>query len=64
MISIPAYYYSPPYLSAATHSFIGSMSGGNMNTASMLRQMGYPSMHQVISILQYSLIGWQLLESV
>ncbi len=57
IFSIPAYFYSPSYLSSVTHSFIGSMSGGNMNTASMLRQMGYPSMHQVISMLQYSLIG-------
>ncbi len=57
IFSIPAYFYSPGYLSSVTHSFISSMSGGNMNTASMLRQMGYPSMHQVISMLQYSLIG-------
>ncbi len=60
IVSIPAYYYSPHFLSDATHSFIGSMSGGSMNTASMLRQMGYPSMHQVISILQYSLIGLEV----
>jgi len=57
ILSIPAYYNSPHFLSDAEHKFIGSMSGGNMNTASMLRQMGYPSMHQVIPILQYSLIG-------
>ena len=57
MFSIPAYYLSPHFLYDAEHSFIGSMSGGNINTVSMLRQMGYPSMHQVIPILQYSLIG-------
>lgn len=57
IFSIPAYFYSPDYLSNVTHSFISSMSGGNTNTASMLRQMGYPSMHQVISMLQYLLIG-------
>ena len=57
MVSIPSYYYAPSYLTASVHSFIGSMSGGNMNTASMLRQMGYPSLHEVISIFQYSLVG-------
>ena len=60
IFSIPAYYYSPHYLTDVTHSFIGSMSGGNTNTASMLRQMGYPSMHQVIAMLQYSLIGLEV----
>lgn len=57
MVSIPSYYYAPAYLTASVHSFIGSMSGGNMNTASMLRQMGYPSLHQVMPIFQYSLVG-------
>jgi len=33
------------------------MSGGNMNGASMLRQMGYPSLHQVMPIFQYSIVG-------
>lgn len=57
MVSIPSYYYAPAYLTASVHSFIGSMSGGNMNTVSMLRQMGYPSLHQVMPIFQYSLVG-------
>ena len=57
MISIPSYYYAPHYLTASVHSFIGSMSGGNMNTVSMLRQMGYPSLHEVMPIFQYSLVG-------
>ncbi|HEU5221243.1 MAG TPA: hypothetical protein VFU58_04210 [Candidatus Nitrosotalea sp.] len=57
MVSIPSYYYAPAYLTASVHSFIGSMSGGNMNTASMLRQMGYPSLHEVMPIFQYSLVG-------
>jgi hypothetical protein len=60
IISIPAYYYLPHVLSDVTHSFIGSMSGGNINAASMLRQMGYPSMHQVLAMLQYSLIGLEV----
>ncbi len=60
IFSIPAYYYSPQYLTNTTHTFIGSMSGGNMNTASMLRQMGYPSLHQVIAMIQYSLIGMEV----
>ena len=57
MVSIPSYYYAPGYLTASVHSFIGSMSGGNMNTVSMLRQMGYPSLHQIMPIFQYSLVG-------
>ena len=57
MVSIPGYYLSPHFLIDAEHSFIGSMSGGNMNTAYMLRQMGYPSLHQLIPILQYSILG-------
>lgn len=57
MISIPSYYYAPHYLTVSVHSFIGSMSGGNMNSASMLRQMGYPSLHEVMPIFQYSLVG-------
>ena len=57
IISIPTHSYLPPALTAATHSFIGSMSLGNMNSVSMLRQMGYPSMHQVLFILQYLIIG-------
>lgn len=60
MFSIPAYYYLPHILSDMIHSFVGSMSGGSINGASMLRQMGYPSMHQVLSILQYSLIGLEI----
>jgi hypothetical protein len=33
------------------------MSGGNMNSASMLHQMGYPSLHQVIPVVQYMIVG-------
>ena len=57
MISISSYYYAPHYLTVSVHSFIGSMSGGSLNTASMLRQMGYPSLHEVMPIFQYSLVG-------
>ena len=57
IISIPLHSYLPPVLTNATHSFISSMSIGNMNSVSMLRQMGYPSMHQVIFVLQYMIIG-------
>ena len=57
MVSIPSYYYAPSYLTASVHSFVGSMTGGNMNSASMLHQMGYPSLHQVMPIFQYSLVG-------
>lgn len=57
MFSIPSYYYSPQYLTNTAHSFISSMSGGNMNSASMLRQMGYPSLHQVIPMVQYMIVG-------
>jgi len=57
MVSIPSYYYAPAYLTASVHTFIGSMSGGNMNSASILRQMGYPSLHQIMPIFQYSLVG-------
>lgn len=57
IISIPLHSYLPPVLNNAMHSFISSMSIGNMNSVSMLRQMGYPSMHQVIFVLQYMIIG-------
>lgn len=57
IISVPMHSYLPPVLTSMTHSFISSMSVGNMNSVSMLRQMGYPSMHQVIFILQYLIIG-------
>lgn len=57
IISIPLHSYLPPILNNAMHSFISSMSIGNMNSVSMLRQMGYPSMHQVIFVLQYMIIG-------
>ena len=58
MISIPSYYYAPSYLTASIHSFIGSMSGGSSaGGTSMLRQMGYPSLHQIMPIFQYSLLG-------
>jgi hypothetical protein len=33
------------------------MSGGNVNSVSMLRQMGYPSLHEMMPIFQYSLVG-------
>ncbi len=55
--SIPLHSYLPPVLSTTMHSFIASVSVGNTNSASMLRQMGYPSMHQVIFVLQYLIIG-------
>ena len=57
LISIPSYYYAPHYLTVSVHSFVGSMSGGNVNSASMLRQMGYPSLHEIMPIFQYSLVG-------
>jgi len=57
IISVPLHSYLPPVLTNAMHSFISSMSIGNMNSVSMLRQMGYPSMHQVIFVLQYMIIG-------
>lgn len=57
LISIPSYYYVPHYLTTSVHSFVGSMSGGNMNSVSMLRQMGYPSLHEIMPIFQYSLVG-------
>ncbi|MDE1726744.1 MAG: hypothetical protein KGH89_05710 [Thaumarchaeota archaeon] len=58
IISIPAYYYSPSFLTNTVHTFIGSLSNGNtMSAAGMLRQMGYPPLHQVILIFQYLLIG-------
>ena len=57
LISIPSYFYAPQFLTASVHSFISSMSGGNMNTVSMLRQMGYPSLHEIMPIFQYSLVG-------
>ena len=57
IISVPLYSYLPIALTNAMHSFISSMSVGNMNSVSMLRQMGYPSMHQVNFVLQYMIIG-------
>lgn len=57
LISIPSYYYAPHYLTVSVHSFLSSMSGGNMNSVSMLRQMGYPSLHEIMPIFQYSLVG-------
>lgn len=57
MISVPSYYYAPHYLAVSVHSFVSSMSGGNMNSVSMLRQMGYPSLHEIMPIFQYSLVG-------
>lgn len=57
LISIPSYYYAPHYLTVSIHSYISSMSGGNMNSVSMLHQMGYPSLHEVMPIFQYSLVG-------
>lgn len=57
LISIPSYYYAPHLLSVSVHSFVSSMSGGNMNSVSMLRQMGYPSLHEIMPIFQYSLVG-------
>ena len=57
IISIPMYLYSPHFLSQVAHSFISSMSGGSTNTSGMLREMGYPSMSTVISMVQYTAIG-------
>lgn len=57
IISIPLHSYLPSALTNAMHSFISAMSVGNMNSVSMLRQMGYPSMHQVVFVLQYMIIG-------
>lgn len=57
LISIPSYYYAPHYLTVSVHSFLSSMSGGSMNSVSMLRQMGYPSLHEIMPIFQYSLVG-------
>ncbi|MGI0087209.1 MAG: hypothetical protein ACREBI_04545 [Nitrosotalea sp.] len=57
IISTSSYYYAPHFLSDTVHSFAASMSGGGTNGLSMLRQMGYPSLHAVISVFQYSLIG-------
>ncbi|MDR3781972.1 MAG: hypothetical protein P4K92_01490 [Candidatus Nitrosotalea sp.] len=57
IISIPMYSYLPPAMSGVIHSFVGSMSLGNVNSVSMLRQMGYPPMHQVLFVLQYLIIG-------
>lgn len=55
--SIPLHSYLPPALSGVVHSFVSSMSVGNTNSVSMLRQMGYPSLHQVLFIAQYLIIG-------
>jgi len=33
------------------------MSAGNVNSVSMLHQTGYSSMHQVLFIFQYTIIG-------
>lgn len=57
IVSIPLHTYLPPVLSNVIHSFVSSMSLGNTNSVSMLRQMGYPSMHQVLIIFQYLIIG-------
>ena len=57
MMSVPMYYYLPGMLSNAVHTFVSSMSLGNVNSVSMLRQMGYPSMHQVLPVLQYLIMG-------
>ena len=40
MMSVPMYYYLPGMLSNAVHTFVSSMSLGNVNSVSMLRQMG------------------------
>lgn len=57
-ISVISYYYAPHFLSDTAHSFVASMSGGStMNGVSMLRQMGYPSLHVVITAFQYLSIG-------
>ncbi|MDE1724838.1 MAG: hypothetical protein KGH76_02940 [Thaumarchaeota archaeon] len=34
------------------------MSGGNLNTVSLLHQMGYPSLHEIMPIFQYCLMGF------
>src|SRR5579863_152002 len=57
MMSVPMHYYLPGILSNAVHTFVSSMTLGNVNSVSMLRQMGYPSMHQVLPILQYLIMG-------
>lgn len=57
IISIPMHSYLPSILSGMIHSFVTSMSVGNTNSVSMLRQMGYPSMHQVITVIQYLIMG-------
>ena len=57
IISIPMHSYLPSVLSGMMHSFVTSMSLGNTNSVSMLRQMGYPSMHQVIIVIQYMIMG-------
>ncbi|CUR51712.1 exported protein of unknown function [Nitrosotalea devaniterrae] len=57
VISVPLHSYLPSTLSSMTHSFVSTMSLGNMNSVSMLRQMGYPSMHQILYVLQYVIIG-------
>ena len=58
ILSIPAYYYSPAYISQSAHSFVVSMAGSNAaSSSSMLHQMGYPHLSVVISAIQYLLIG-------
>ncbi|MDE1829300.1 MAG: hypothetical protein KGI25_03150 [Thaumarchaeota archaeon] len=58
IVSIPAYYFSPEYISQAAHSFVSSMTSGNSaSSASMLHQMGYPHLSVVIAAIQYLLIG-------
>ena len=57
IISIPMHSYLPSVLSGMIHSFVTSMSVGNTNSVSMLRQMGYPSLHQVLFVIQYLIIG-------
>ena len=57
IISIPMHTYFPPVLSDMIHSFVSSMTGGNIHSVSILRQMGYPSMQQVLFITQNLIIG-------
>lgn len=57
IISVPMYAYLPHILSDMIHSFVASMTGGNIHSVSMLRQMGYPSLHQVLFIVQNLIIG-------
>ncbi|MDE1861561.1 MAG: hypothetical protein KGI33_01485 [Thaumarchaeota archaeon] len=57
LVSIPSYYYGPQYISQWAHSFVTSMTGGNtVSGVNMLREMGYPPLHLVITVFQYLLI--------